>query len=51
MQHKQCKLTVAGDAGVGKTALLIRMGTDKFQEKNICMTLGLDFQMRIMQVD
>lgn len=37
------KVAIAGDGGVGKTTLLRRYATGKFQESRI-MTIGVDFQ-------
>lgn len=37
------KVAIAGDGGVGKTTLLRRYATGKFQESHI-MTIGVDFQ-------
>lgn len=44
------KVVVAGDGGVGKTSLIRRYCTGMFQESRI-MTIGVDFQIKIVEVD
>ena len=43
------KVVVAGDAGVGKTSLIRRYCTDKFEEVS-APTEGVDFQIKIVDV-
>ena len=44
------KVVIAGDGGVGKTSLIRRYCTGMFQESRI-MTIGVDFQIKIVEVD
>jgi len=44
------KVVMAGDGGVGKTSLIRRYCTGMFQESRI-MTIGVDFQIKIVEVD
>ena len=44
------KVVVAGDGGVGKTSLIRRYCAGKFQESRV-MTIGVDFQVKIVEVD
>jgi small GTP-binding protein len=44
------KVVVAGDGGVGKTSLIRRYATGKFQESRL-MTIGVDFQIQIVSID
>ncbi len=43
------KVVVAGDGGVGKTSLIRRYCTGKFQESRI-MTIGVDFQIQVVHL-
>jgi len=43
------KVVVAGDGGVGKTSLIRRYCTGKFQESRI-MTIGVDFQIQVVDL-
>lgn len=44
------KVVMAGDGAVGKTSLIRRYCTGMFQESRI-MTIGVDFQIKIVEVD
>ncbi len=44
------KVVMAGDGGVGKTSLIRRYCTGMFQESRI-MTIGVDFQIKIVEVE
>lgn len=44
------KVVVAGDGGVGKTSLIRRFCEGKFEESRL-MTIGVDFQVKIVEVD
>ncbi len=44
------KVVMAGDGAVGKTSLIRRYCTGMFQESRI-MTIGVDFQVKIVEVD
>jgi small GTP-binding protein len=44
------KVVIAGDGAVGKTSLIRRYCTGMFQESRI-MTIGVDFQIKIVEVD
>lgn len=44
------KVVIAGDGGVGKTSLIRRYCTGMFQESRI-MTIGVDFQIKIVEVE
>jgi small GTP-binding protein len=44
------KVVVAGDGGVGKTSLIRRYATGKFQESRV-MTIGVDFQIQVVEID
>jgi small GTP-binding protein len=44
------KVIVAGDGGVGKTSLIRRYCTGKFQESRL-MTIGVDFQTQIVEIN
>lgn len=44
------KVVVAGDGGVGKTSLIRRYATGKFQESRL-MTIGVDFQIQVVNID
>ena len=43
------KITLIGDASVGKSALLLRYVDDIFDENYIC-TIGVDFKIKTLQV-
>jgi small GTP-binding protein len=44
------KVVVAGDGGAGKTSLIRRYCTGMFEESRV-MTIGVDFQVKIVEVD
>jgi len=44
------KVVIAGDANVGKTSLIRRYCTGMFEESRV-MTIGVDFQIKIVEVD
>lgn len=44
------KVVVAGDGGTGKTSLIRRYCTGMFEESRV-MTIGVDFQVKIVEVD
>jgi small GTP-binding protein len=44
------KVVVAGDGGAGKTSLIRRYCTGMFEESRV-MTIGVDFQVKIVDVD
>jgi len=44
------KVVVAGDGSVGKTSLIRRYCTGKFESSRV-MTIGVDFQVKIVEVD
>ena len=43
------KVVIAGDAAVGKTSLIRRYCTGMFEESRV-MTIGVDFQIKIVEV-
>lgn len=43
------KVVVAGDGGVGKTSLIRRYATGKFDQSRV-MTIGVDFQTQVVQL-
>jgi Ras-related protein Rab-5C len=43
------KVVVAGDGAVGKTSLIRRYATGKFEQSRV-MTIGVDFQTQIVQL-
>jgi len=44
------KVVVAGDGGAGKTSLIRRYCTGMFEESRV-MTIGVDFQVKIVEAD
>ncbi|KAJ0409113.1 hypothetical protein P43SY_002247 [Pythium insidiosum] len=44
------KLLLIGDAGVGKSSMLLRFTDDTFDD-NLQSTIGVDFKVKMMQVD
>ena len=44
------KVVIAGDGGVGKTSLIRRFCSGKFEESRV-MTIGVDFQVKIVEVE
>ena len=44
------KVVIAGDGGAGKTSLIRRYCTGMFEESRV-MTIGVDFQVKIVEVD
>ena len=44
------KVVIAGDGAVGKTSLIRRYCTGMFEESRV-MTIGVDFQVKIVEVD
>jgi len=44
------KVIVAGDGGVGKTSLIRRYCSGKFQESRV-MTIGVDFQTQVVEIN
>ncbi|CCI40920.1 unnamed protein product [Albugo candida] len=44
------KILLIGDAGVGKSSMLLRFTDDKF-DGNLQSTIGVDFKVKMMQVD
>lgn len=45
------KLLLIGDAGVGKSALILNYCDDIFDEKNIKTTIGVDLKVKVVNVD
>ena len=44
------KLIIIGDAGVGKTCLLLRFSEESYQNSHIA-TIGIDFKIRTINLD
>ena len=44
------KLIIIGDAGVGKTCLLLRFAEENYQNSHIA-TIGIDFKIRTINLD
>ena len=49
-QFPIAKVVVAGDGGAGKTSLIRRYCAGMFEESRV-MTIGVDFQVKIVEVD
>jgi GTP-binding protein YPT11 len=45
------KLLLIGDAGVGKSALIISYCDDVFEESNLKTTVGVDLKVKVVNVD
>jgi len=44
------KITIIGDSGVGKSAILVRFIDDDFEEGQPC-TIGVDFKTKVLELD
>ncbi|KAK9892873.1 hypothetical protein WA026_022553 [Henosepilachna vigintioctopunctata] len=50
-EQKTHKTILLGDSGVGKTSLLVKFDTGKFQSGNFSATVGIGFTNKIVNVD
>ena len=44
------KLILIGDAGVGKTSILLRFMEDKFSDE-YCVTIGLEYSTKLLEIN